>query len=653
MKLIWVLFLLIIGVTNTLSAQYFSKKFGEISRSELKMSVYDNDKNAEALVLYDIGKSFFVKSGNNFDVIFERSIRIKILSESGIKYSIVEIPYYKKNNITEEIFKIDGYSYNLEDGKIIKKKLIAENYIDIKISDHWIMRKFLIPNVKIGSIVEFEYQIRSTNKSNLRDWEFQREIPTLYSEYVVELNPFFEYKYILQGANRFDVQESYRSKGCLKQYGSVNYNELVHRFVMMEVPAIATEKFISSVNNYVIRLDFQLDKINTIDGTKENISIDWEGIIVDLINRNDFGHYMHKCKKNAAKIFNVDSLRNIDLLERFEFVVNVLKSNLSWNNYYSKYTTQTPNDFYKNKYGNCAEINLFTVAILNEVGIDAYPLLLSTREHGIIRLDYPYLDFFNYVLIYANINNTEILADATEPLIAFDRIPQRCINDKGLLIKKGEVKWIDLTEDQLTKTEKNISITIEEGYIKADVRNSATEYDAFDLRKKIGRNKEILKNELKAKSYNVNDSSIIFRNVSKTSEPFIFKYSIDNKAEQINNKFYIEPLLNEVLDENPFKEEKRSYAIDMIYPNMKSYNSTIEIPKGYKLEYVPTNSKIKNDLFELDYSSRIEGNKVYVNFYYCFKTSIYSEKNYHILKLYFDRIIKKGSEKVVFVKIQS
>ena len=40
-----------------------------------------------------------------------------------------------------------------------------------------------MPNVKEGSIIEYEYQIRTPGYNTPRDWYFQTNIPVNYSEY--------------------------------------------------------------------------------------------------------------------------------------------------------------------------------------------------------------------------------------------------------------------------------------------------------------------------------------------------------------------------------------------------------------------------------------------------------------------------------------
>jgi hypothetical protein len=638
---------------GTIFAQEINKKFGMISRVELEMTNYEKDLHADAIVLYDIGKSSFERTDNSFNVIFERTKRVKIYTESGVDWAEIEIPFYMEGSIYEDVINVKACTYNIVDGKIQRTELDVSNFFDEKINKYWTYRKFAMPNVKKGSVVEYTYKIKSPYKFNLRDWEFQNRIPVLYSEYLVTLNPFYEYTFILQGANDFDVQESYKSPDITKQFGSFKYNELVHRFVMKEVPAFYSEKYISSINNYIIKLDFQLATINNVSqGTSINILTTWSEMIKDLLSDDNFGKYIKKSKRVAPKLLNIDSLMTVTTDERFDFIINFMKNNFRWDNYNSKYAYKSPNEFVKNKYGNCAEINLFTVAMLNAVEIEAYPLLISTRKHGIVRLDYPYLDFFNYVLINVNIDGKNVVTDATDYLVPNNNIPKQCINDKGLIIKKDTEKWIDLRYKQSSEEQTKISIELSDSNkLKGTIDITASSYDAYDLRRKYGNNKESLINSLATKKYNINDSSITFKNLLLTNEPYVIKYSIMNELVQLNNKIYLEPFLREVIDENPFTEKERSYSIDMIYPNRKSYVSSVMIPEGYELDFIPQNIREKNNLFEMQYYTEKLDDKIIFHLKYDFKVGVYNAKHYRLIKLYFEKIINKGNEKVVFKKI--
>ncbi len=632
------------------------KEFGIISNDEIELKEYALDKDAEALVLYDMAKSYFVETSNSYNVVFERTTRIKILSEAGIKWAEVEIPFYQEGEIFEEVYDIKASSYNSENGRLNKSQFNISNAYDEKKNEYWNIKKFAIPNVKEGSVIEYTYKINSQYIFNFRDWEFQWKIPVVYSEYEVKMLPLYDYAFILQGAGKFDVKESYEDDGAPRYfnsqgaYGNRTYHDMVYKFGMKNIPAFNDEEFISSINDYIIKLDFQLSKIHKTDGTNIDILGTWEALIKDLLKHQDFGNYIHKSEKLTSKLFDTNDIRESTETEKFNLVLDYIKSNYNWDNYTSKFASKTPNKLVDEKFGNCADLNLFAIGLLNGMGIEAVPIILSTRDHGKINPDYPFSHFFNYVVVLAKVNGKLILADATEILCTNDRIPPRCINDKGLIIQKNKVEWIGLECLLHSSVLTFIHMDINENVVHVDLSKEGTEYDALFFRNNYSDNIEVVKQKLSLTNYSIIDSTILVQNQLEKTKPYKLRYSFNTKPEFINNKIYISPFLNESISNNPLKQKERKYSIDMIYPKKRIFRSTFSIPEDFQLDFVPEELKINNELFELDYSIKINDNMISVSLDYFFKKSVYKPGDYSKIKYYFREIVKKGNEKIVLSK---
>lgn len=651
MKKMHLFFILILLISLLTKGQNFSKEFEKIGKDEIELKQYSLDKNAESIVLFDIAKSYFIQTESSFEVVFERTTRIKILSEAGIKWAVVEIPFYQEGGIYEKVYDIKAYTYNYEDGRIIKTPLDISNTFNEKINNYWNVKKFAIPNVKEGSIIEYKYKINSQYMFNLRDWEFQWKIPVVYSEYEVRMIPFYEYSYLLQGASRFDSQTSYVDKGLSRQFGSITFQDMVHKYIMKDIPAFNNEEFITSINDYIIKLDFQLSKIKYPNGSTIDIITTWNDMNKELIKHSDFGKYIKNSEKLAPKVLNVKDIKLKADNEKFNYIMDFVKGNFNWNNYYGKYTSKTPKKFIEEKHGNCADINLFVIGLLNSVGIDAKPVLISTRDNGKIKYDYPYTHFFNYVIILANVEGNQILSDATEVLSLNNRIPSRCINDKGIIIQKDKVEWIGLEFILPSEIKTYIQIELINNELKSSISKTATEYDASYYRNHFTDNSETIKKRLETTDYFIIDTSITVHNQLNKEKPYILTFKQTSKPEIVNEKIYLSPFLNEIISDNPLKQKERTYPIDMTYPKKRVFNSTILIPIGYKVEYIPSDQKINNQLFEFTYSTNSDDNKIIISFDYYFKKSIYSPTDYSNIKFYFNEIVKKGNEKIVLSKI--
>ena len=260
-----------------------------------------------------IGKSEFVETEAGYDIKFTRHKRIKILKKGGAQYADVTIPFYYENATkSEEIKSLKAYTYNLVEGNVRGEKVSHTTIFEEKINKNWKVKKFTFPNIQEGSIIEFEYELLSPFKFNLPDWEFQNDIPTLYSKYVVNVIPFYEYVYITDGIPKFDEKNSELSKNTRKYPGITvtdafgrkpEFQDVINTYVMKDVPAFEDESFITSRNDYIMQMDFQLSKVHSpYTGTREIITT-WPKMIKSFLEIEEFGKYLKnintgRCIKN-------------------------------------------------------------------------------------------------------------------------------------------------------------------------------------------------------------------------------------------------------------------------------------------------------------------------------------------------------------------
>ena len=71
-----------------------------------------------------------------------------------------------------------------------------------------------------------------------------------------------------------------------------------------------------------------------------------------------------------------------------------------------------------------------------------------------------------------------------------------------------------------------------------------------------------------------------------------YDFYTENDIDIIANKIYFTPLLSLAVKENPFKLENREYPMDFSYPFENTSTTTINLPKGYKIDFVPESMAI-------------------------------------------------------------
>jgi len=651
MKIFLVLILCMASI-YPLFAQNFVHEFGKYSGEEFQLKNYKNDPAAEAVVIYDIGESYFTSDDYGFQLIFERKTKIKIFTKAGLKWAQISIPYYTEAYKAETILELKGNTYNFENGEVKISELDPKNAYDEKNNDHWFDKKFAMPDVKEGSIIEIYYKVKSPYLFNLRNWEFQCEIPVIYSEYTTKMIPFYKYTYIFQGATKFDNYKSYETNSTSSPYGTFAYKDIAYNFLMKDVPAFKDESFITSPDDYIIKLNFQLAEIHRPDGVKQSIMTTWPEMCKEMIDNSSFGRYMNTCKKKANDIIDTMKISGISATEKAKKIERFVKTNFSWNGRSDVYSTKNVKDLITSKTGNCADINLFLTGILNSAGIEAYPVIISTRNHGKIKLDYPFEHFFNYVIVMAKIDNSTVLLDATEPLSNFNEIPARCINEYGLIIQKDKVEWANLKSNSVSSITYNLQLQLTHGNdsIIQECKLKTTGYEAVDYRSKFLASYKDLKNDLLGNNSGLRDT-LRAVDLHQIEKPFEIDFNKKIQVQAIEDKIIISPFCNYQLSNNPLKQPVRNYPVDIIYKKSYNFQTTIVIPKGYELLSKPVDLKINDKLVIIIYNTVIQPNgNINIVGSYEFNKDVYDVSEYTEIKKYFNIIVEKFNEEIVLNK---
>ncbi len=650
-----ILFLLHVLAINTLFSQDFVKpNMGELSDTEIAMTQCDFDTAAEAVVLFDVGELKFVEVRDGYNTEFTRHKRVKIFTEKGVSQGAVHIPLQRQKTETEKVTFLAAYTYVIENGEVQKIELDPSTIFTEKINEWWKQTKFVFPNLKPGAIVEFKYTVESPFIFSLPEWEFQSDIPTLYSQHYATMIPFFEYCRLTTGIDSFDFENTKESSRYSQILGG-HFNEVTYTSALKNVPAFKDESYITSRKDYIKKFEFQLHKVHYRDGSSKEIIPTWEKLNEDLLDDLHFGKYLSGCKKHAK-----NALASIDTTgkskpEIIKALIEYTKQNFYWSEYYGYYASQMPRDFITSKTGNIADINLFLVALLREVGFNADPVILSTRKHGKVSLQYPILDKFNYVLVYVNEPEFNSLVDATDLHSSYTLIPPKCINEYGLVIKKKTAgNWLQINYNQpsLKYVGVELKLDLENALINVKGKLRAQSFEAYMYRSRLK------DDSVKIKKHFSNDFDEMFNvktlNYKDLESPYEISFEANKELSFLNDYVIIKPLFHFAPSENRLKQEVRDYPVDFMYPEQNQYSVDLYLPSGYTLEKLPEPFFRDDELASIQFNVGLdsENNRVKIFGTYILKKAIYQPENYSQLKQHFDDIIQVFNPELVLSKVK-
>lgn len=628
------LFIILVFYTKSIAQNF---ELGKVTITELQEKRHPKDSTANAVVLFKKGEVYF----EDLTTITRVRTKIKIYKKEGFEWANEEISHYING---ESVSFSNATTYNLVDGKIEKIKLKKEGEFEQKINKYFSQKKITMPNVREGSIIEYEYTIRSGNFGSLRDWYFQTSIPVNYSEFKVKI-PYF-------------LTFNKRTKGFLypKISSEPTYNRETSEVYKLEnIPSMKEESLVNNINNYRAGISYELALVNLPGYVYKSFSTDWNAVTKTIYEDSDFGTELNKTSYFEEDLNPlIKGLTNNE--EKTAVIFNYVKSAVKWN----KYTGYSCNDgvkkAYKDKIGNVAEINLMLIAMLRFAGLNANPVLISTRDNGIAL--FPSRTAFNYVIASVEMPEGNILLDATEKYAEINVLPLNDLNWIGRLIRKdGTSEEVDLMPKKISNDIVTMNYLVDlEGKISGKIRHQFTDHKALEYRKKV----EDIKEDIYLENLENENQKIEIKEYSRTNEkdlklPVVETYSFtgSNLTEIIGDKIYINPMLFYTHHENPFKQEVREYPVDYGYSFLDKYAINIQIPDGYKIETLPASGifSMQDDLGTFKFMTSSSGNTINVIVLHQINTPIISSEYYDMLKEFYQKMIDKQNEKIVLVKI--
>lgn len=630
----------------------YSEEYGRITQYEASMTEYTPDPEAEAVVIYDIGTNYFYRDdARGFLLHMEKRRKIKILKAAGTDYAKIEIPFYKDGRDRESVTDIEAIVYNNENGKLTKTFLDPKKIFEEKINNDVYVLKIALPDVREGSIIEYKYKTITPFFFQMRKWTFQQKIPVIHSKLIYRAIPYYEYTYIVRGVKEFDEFDSVIKHQEIR-FGSLVYKEKEYTFGMKDLPAFRDEEYISAEEDYMVSLNFQLSKIYFPNGTYQNYISTWPALCDDFLKKDVFGKYIKDSEKDGKKLLPTFNFTNKSQLEQAIELSQYVKKMYKWDGTNGKFATDKLSTFLKAKSGNSADINLYLIGLLKAANIKVHPVVLSTRKNGVVSKSHPFQQFLNYVIGLVEIDGREYFVDATEPLLYFDELPIRCTNVEALIVKPKTEEWIITAQKEVATSQKTFKIKVipEQHLLKVNIKHELLGNDAYLFRNIYdGKNDNLTDYFKKHNNVNIEDSLVV-TNYSEVNKPFSFSFNSSTSYESASGKLFIHPFCNLSVSENMFKQTKRTLPVDLIYLRSVEYKSEIEIPEGYKVEYLPKELTHEGRLMTISYMAKKVDNKIEVAAKYFFNTNMYNAKDYQHLKHSYTEIIKQFGDMIVLAK---
>ena len=663
-------FAFIFTFSAILHAQKF--KFGSIDIKDLQEKEYEKDPEAEAVVLYKKRNTHYsYSSGSGWRLVTEIIERIKIYDKEGFEYASKKIPYYHGDS--NESVSIKAVTYNLENGKIVKTKLDGKEIFEEDINEDWSSKNFTMPNIDEGSIVEWKYTVSSPYIQTIDEVVCQYDIPIKKLDCKIEIPEFYVFRMFpsryypihvkqSQGSKTISVTKTTRSSDRFTSTsktstGSAQYKLNIFNINAQDIPALEEEPYVNSMDNYRAIVKFEISAYRPRNGTPEFYNTSWEKVTETIYKHPSFGRELSKNNHFSEDLKQV--VAGIDSEEEkikaiFEFVQKKVK----WDEKYGKYTKKGVAKAYKEGHGNVAEVNLTLVSMLQNAGLNASPVLVSTRSHGIPL--FPTKQGFNYVIAAIELPQEIVLLDATHPFSAPNLLPVRDLNWEGRLIREdGTSIAVDLYPSKYNMKQVKMKAKIDsEGEVSGVMISTYKNLNALLYRTSYSKlSEDALINKIESENGDIEIEKIRLNNIDKPLSPLteMIQFTGENQADFIGDKIYISPLLFLSEAENPFKMENRTYPLDFASAWRNEIDMILEIPEGYIVESKPEDVlyELPDNLGSYSLKTSIQNNKLVISSSSKINKAIIPANYYDSLKEIYKKAIDVQLEKIVLAPPQT
>lgn len=645
------------------SAQDFP--YGNVTLEELRMKNYAKDTTAHAVVLQEYGKSSILVTGDDdLSLVYLYHVKIKIFDSKGFDEATEAITLRNDADNREQatVDKISGTTYYLDDGGSMQKtaldpskKFITRDY------KYQSTLKFTMPALNNGCIVEYRYRVTTPLNLTLdhfHPWYFQSDIPKVYSEYEAVIPGHFTYNAKLTGFLKLTKTHADILSDCFS-IGSAKSDCSDIQYGMSDIPAFKDEEYMTSPKNYLSAITFDLvEYTNPYNGEKIKETKDWSSIDRYLHTDESFGSQLKK--ENFFKDRMVPVVAGAaNNLGKAEAVYHNIQHWFKWDDYIGYESADGIKKAFDAHSGSIADINLSLIDALKSVGIPAEPVLLSTRDNGVVNEIYPALNDFNYIIAKATVDGKNYFLDASDPQLAFGMLPLKCLNGKGRVFSLDSASyWVNLNLPQKEISTTSLDLTLQDdGKIKGTITVYSIGYEAYKTRKAIKKftTTDDYVDDLASHLPKVKILKSEIDNLDSLDRPVVEKYQVEiSGIDKVNsNEISFNPFFLSKITTNPFKLTERLFPVDMGMPGDYRIMMTMHLPADYEVASPPQSVALglpnNGGKFMTEYEAGTDNSFIFSHVIQFYK-SIYSAEEYPYLKEFYNKIIQSEMAEMLFKK---
>ena len=675
-KSILTTFLLAASGLVAVAQQTVNTKFGKPTKEELEMTVYEPDSSADAVVLCRLTTVEYTIQRTGYLVDYHEKVRVKVLRPEGVSKATVVVPYmtnqtgksfiraskfglgassieigatnqYFENNhmgsltesaigeyANESVEDIKATAFNLVGGKVVKSQLKRSQIEKLKLDDTHAQVSFTVPEVRTGTVIEYEYTLHSELFYMLHDWYAQCDIPVAYACLDMDIPKYLVFNIEEQGIQRLacrceqGIMHYKLESDAIAAPATVATNHYI--CVGRNLRAIPKDDYLWSPNDHCAAVVAEL-KSYSLRGTMQmDYARTWDQIDTMILEDEELGRQLDDRSPLADELKAAGISDVADEQERAALVARLIMGRVKWNGDYRLWP-RPGKQVLKAAEGSNADINLLLIQALREVGLTAAPVVLRTRDEGLIPYNFPSIrKLSTFVVAVALSSGRTVYMDASSGPYA-NVLSEPLLVERARLVRKGgKGQWVNL--QGLMKAQTSVII---DAVLSADGRLTGK---STTRRSGLAAMKQLLQADHEESGY---------------SPEVTTEETVSISGTVADGRISICPFPCPPMKDNPFWADKRLAPVQ--FPCLRSDQVVVNIvvPDGYVLESEPVNTVVSTPDKGIDgrLFTEVVGQKLQLRYQFNVNKLSHPEKNYDALRGIFAMFSAFSNKALEFRKV--
>jgi len=497
---------------------------------------------------------------------------------------------------------------------------------------------------KYPFIIEYSYTYKFNSLFFWPDWKPQTNVPVKYSSFKLKNDDNIPYKIHSIGITAIEKK-------------IIDDGDALSLWELSNIPPSKEEDYIAPEDEIQMALLFAPEKFVLAETSGSN---------------SDWNQYAGWYRNLAKEKYNLDEKSQQEILSLVKNqtdakqIIRILYKYLQEKTHYvtinldiggwQPYSAQS---VLQNNYGDCKDLSTLMVAMLNVVGVKAYPALALTRDKGIVYEEFP-SNQFNHVITFVPLEKDTVWLECTADFIDPEDTPYKIEGIKALVVKdqSGELITTPQKPADKNKWASQISGSLDDrGKLNFQSKITLTGNQKNNYKYMAGVNKpddlkEKLQKQFSAYASNLQIGTINFNGTTQPDESY--ELNVDGNyskfASQVGKRIFINPnIYNRITEDDLPDEDVREFPVYYNYPYADIDSMMIVLPEGYILESGPeqknlaatfgsytTNYSVQNNIFSYKRSLQITSKKImpeeYVSYLEFMRDVIKTDKSSFIFK---------------------